>query len=408
MANPFDNPAGQVFVLANGAGQRSLWPFASAAVPPGWDVVFGPADHEACTTHIVEHRSRVRPRAFEGMRVDHVGFFVADADVAASGFVDGYGFASAPVAVRGFGAGDARTASLRQGRIELLLTEPLVDDHPGTAYVERHGDGVADIALGVPDAAAAYAEAVRRGARPVAPPTTTDGAVTATVMGFGDVAHTFVQRAEPTEPLPPAEGGPGLSEVDHFAVCVEAGQLAGTVAFYRTVLDFETVFSERIVVGTQAMDSTVVQSRSGGVTFTLIAPDPSCEPGQIDTFLKDHGGPGVQHVAFATDDVVRAVGTIGRRGVEFLTTPDAYYGLLSERVEVTRHDVPDLARLGVLVDSDHDGQLFQIFARSTHPRGTLFMEVIERFGARTFGSSNITALYEAVEVQRDRDRDRSA
>ena len=330
---------------------------------------------------------------FAEMQVDHVRFAVADAEAAAAPLVDGYGFvrvADGPVDP------GARALVLRQGAIELVLTQPLRDDHPAVPYLRRHGDGVTDIALRVTDAAAAFRLAVARGAAPAASPSASSDGVVAAVAGFGDVTHTFVQRAQPPGPVG------RLHTVDHFAVCLEAGQLAPTIEFYRSVLDFEPIFAERIVVGTQAMESTVVQSRSGAVTLTLIAPDTTRDAGQIDGFLADHGGPGVQHVAFATDDIVDAVGAFQARGITFLTTPPAYYRLLAERLRPARHTEPELAELGVLVDTDHDGQLFQIFSRSTHPRGTLFFEVIERCGAQLFGSGNIRALYEAVEAQQRR------
>ncbi|MGO4423648.1 VOC family protein, partial [Streptomyces sp. MCAF7] len=241
-------------------------------------------------------------------------------------------------------------------------------------------------------------------------------AVSATVSGFGDVVHTLVQRRAgdgaglPAEfrPIPgvgqPAEAvaadGLRLLEIDHFALCVNVGELDTMVELYRKSFGFSEIFAERIVVGTQAMLSKVVQSRSGEVTFTILQPDPAADPGQIDEFLKNHVGSGVQHVAFAADDVVRSVGALVGRGVEFLTTPDAYYSLLKQRISLSKHSLESLHELNVLVDEDHAGQLFQIFARSTHPRRTLFFEVIERCGAKTFGSSNIKALYEAVEMER--------
>jgi 4-hydroxymandelate synthase len=344
-----------------------------------------------------------RPQPFDDLQVDHIEFYVTDLSATTSWLVDGYGFsvfAAADEAV------DVRSAGLRQGEIELVLTQPTVDDHPATAYVGRHGDGVADIALRVADATAAFETAVARGARPVSAPARHGDTLTATIMGFGDVAHTFVQRT-PAARLPwlnEAPGvqgtGAGLLAVDHFAVCVEADQLDSTVEFYESVLDFDMIFTERIIVGTQAMNSKVVQSRSGAVTLTIIEPDTSRDPGQIDGFLKNHGGAGVQHVAFVTEDIIDAVGSISATGVEFLRTPPTYYQLLAERVELTRHTTEDLRQLNVLVDEDADGQLFQIFAKSTHPKNTFFLEVIERFGARTFGSGNIKSLYEAVELQR--------
>jgi 4-hydroxymandelate synthase len=143
-----------------------------------------------------------------------------------------------------------------------------------------------------------------------------------------------------------------------------------------------------------------VQSTSGKVTLTLIEPDATRESGQIDEFLKNHGGAGVQHVAFVTDQIVASVGAMAERGVGFLPTPGSYYDLLADRITLDRHSIAGLRELDILVDEDHQGQLFQIFARSTHPRKTFFLEVIERAGARTFGSGNIKALYEAVEVER--------
>jgi 4-hydroxymandelate synthase len=337
-------------------------------------------------------------RPFDDLAVDHIQFYVADLAGSTAWLTDGYGLHAAPEPA----SDTARTTALAGGDIRLRLTQPLTDNHPGTTYLRRHGDGVADIALRVTDAEGAFAEAVRRGAQPVTPPRWTGSVLTASILGFGDVVHTFVQRPKPGSPPPASDFE--LSEVDHFAVCLEPGTLDATVAFYENVLDFEMIFTERIEVGAQAMDSKVVQSRSGAVTLTLIQPDPSRDPGQINDFLSAHGGAGVQHVAFSVPDIVRAVSRSADAGVEFLSTPATYYRLLAERITPARHAVEDLGVLSILVDEDHDGQLFQIFARSVHPRNTFFLELIERLGARTFGSGNIKALYEAVEAQRAQER----
>lgn len=351
-------------------------------------------------------------QVFQDMTVDHVLLYVDDLAAKTAWLVDGYGLSVRAASAEPAGAS---SVELGGGRIRLVLTEPRAADHPGHAYLRRHGDGVADIALGVPDAAAAFHEAVARGATAVTPPAECDGVVTATIAGFGDVTHTFVQRVGDGPVLGglvavDAEPGwdAGLRDTDHFAICLEAGQLDPTVAFYETVLDFDMTFTERIVVGTQAMNSKVVQSPSRAVTLTLIEPDITRSPGQIDDFLANHGGAGVQHIAFLADDVVRAVGSIRDRGVEFLSTPSTYYRLLAGRLELSRHCVDDLSRLSILVDDDHYGQLFQIFTRSVHPRRTFFLEIIERLGARTFGSGNIKALYEAVELQESSGRDDAA
>jgi 4-hydroxymandelate synthase len=346
---------------------------------------------------------------FDQLSVDHIRFYVRDVAAKAAGFGQRYGLDL--VKGRSTDADDATSIALISNGIRLVFTEPLIRDHPGAAYLEQHGDGVADIALRTGDAAAAFAEAVRRGAQPISGPAENSGRVTASIAGFGDVVHTFVEYRDGAATLPPgfeagaevtAQATAGLREVDHFAVCLEAGQLDPTVDFYVEVLDFATIFEERIVVGSQAMLSKVVQSRSGAVTLTLIEPDVSCDPGQIDQFIKNHGGAGVQHVALTTDDIVRSVGTLVERDVEFLVTPGTYYELLAQRLELSRHEVGELRALNLLVDEDHDGQLYQIFARSTHPKNTFFMEIIERAGARTFGSGNIKALYEAVELQRSK------
>ncbi|MEV4392967.1 4-hydroxyphenylpyruvate dioxygenase [Nonomuraea sp. NPDC049607] len=357
---------------------------------------------------------------FDDLRLDHIGFYVGDLEAETARLSDTLGLTAYAAAEDG----RARSAAVGANRISFVLTQPLTADHPGAGYLDRHGDGVCDVALGVPDAAAAYHEAVRRGARPVSAPAGRDGLVTAAIHGFGDVVHTFVQRpAGAGERVLPAGAGervlpgfrstaprtsgagPGLLAVDHLAVCVPAGELDATVEWYRRVLGFEFTFAERIAVGSQAMTTKVVRSHGGEVTFTLIEPDVTRTPGHIDEFLRDHGGAGVQHLALAADDIVAAVQATADRGVEFLTAPDAYYTLLAERVRPVKYRLEDLARLDILVDEDHDGQLYQIFARSTHPRDTFFFELIERLGARSFGSGNISALYRAVELQRSGQRD---
>ncbi|MFE2326949.1 4-hydroxyphenylpyruvate dioxygenase [Streptomyces sp. NPDC059385] len=345
------------------------------------------------------------------LSIDYVELYVGNLDSAARHWVDLYAF----TVVGTGGSADHRSLALRHGRTTLVLTEATSDQHPASEYVATHGDGVADIALRTADVAAAFGAAVGNGARTRRRPVRHGGAgpeVTAVIEGFGDVVHTLVQRAPDEGPGLPAGFAPaprpddeqpdvvGLLDIDHIAVCLNTGDLEPTVAYYRDVLEFESVFEEHIVVGRQAMESEVVQSRSGSVTLTLIQPDPKADPGQIDEFLKGHQGSGVQHLAFSSQDAVRSVRALGSRGVTFLTTPSAYYDLLGERIALGRERLEDLRSTNVLADEDHGGQLFQIFTASVHPRHTLFFEVIERQGAETFGSSNIKALYEAVELER--------
>jgi 4-hydroxymandelate synthase len=371
--------------------------------------------------------------AFSDLTIDYVEFYVHDADASARDLAARYDFTIAGISGGRGSSSDHYSLALRQADITLVITEAIDDGHPAAAYVRMHGDGVANIALGTTDVVAAFNGAVARGARPVSGPTgwtesadrTAPGAYrTATIMAFGDLTHTLVERSGPgsqeSAPLPPGFGPvtgavgigqpagragsdrahPGLLAIDHFAACLPAGTLDPTVAFYESALGFSVIFEERIVVGAQAMLSRVVQSASSRVILTLIEPDLSAQPGQIDEFVKNHDGAGIQHIAFRTSGIAPAVSSLRAREVEFLTAPSAYYRLLTERLHLAAYSVEELQELNILVDEDHDGQLFQIFAKSTHPRRTFFFELIERLGARTFGSGNIKALYEAVEAER--------
>ncbi|MFD9305178.1 4-hydroxyphenylpyruvate dioxygenase [Streptomyces sp. NPDC060048] len=376
----------------------------------------------------------VEPPPVSDLQLDHVEFYVGDLEQQLAFWTDSYGFR---IAGRGGSPEEGfRSVLVRQGAISLVLTEGLDPAHPACAYVRAHGDGVANIGLRTRDAHAVFESAVRVGACPLTPPDRHDrdkDVIHATLAsGLDDVTLTLLEREQPAgeqqvEALPPgfelaaepvrtaasntsleAEGevgadiGTGLLEVDHFAVCVRPGQMAALTDLYVRAFGFREIYEERIVVGGQAMLSKVVQSATKSLTFTVIEPDPTADPGQIDTFLAEHGGSGVQHIAFSTVNVVASVPALAERGVAFLTTPGLYYEVLSQRVAVTRHPLAELRRLSVLVDEDHDGQLFQIFTRSVHPRNTLFFEVIERFGGTTFGSANIKALYEVVELERQR------
>ncbi len=337
--------------------------------------------------------------AVHNFEIDYVEMYVDNLESTASTWMDKYAFVVAGTDR----SADHRSVTMRQGPITLVLTEPTTDRHPAAAYLQSHGDGVADIALRTTDVAAAYEAAVQAGAKAVRAPETNreTRVVTATIVGFGDVMHTLIQRDDTADSVA-SHGGVDvdLHGIDHFAVCLTAGDLGPTVEYYERTLGFRQIFEEHIVVGAQAMNSTVVQSASGTVTLTLIEPDTTADPGQIDDFLKEHHGPGVQHIAFTSADAVRAVRALSRRGVDFLKTPGAYYDLLGERITLATHTLDDLRTTNVLADEDHDGQLFQIFTASTHPRHTIFFEVIERQGAGTFGSANIKALYEAVELER--------
>jgi 4-hydroxymandelate synthase len=344
--------------------------------------------------------------------VDHIELYVGDAIAAAQSLRTAYGFR-----VYGHGGPDTglpgqRTILLGQGDIRILLTSGLHKDHPASQFVARHGDGVAVTAFRTDSAATAYTDAVAAGGSGIRQPRTWENeeacVVTAEVAGFGDVIYRLVERHGADAQFQPRaiEMEPGaaagadddlLGSIDHAAVCMPAGELDSIVGFHERVFGFTVTFQEYIEIGDQGVMSKVVQSPSGGVTFTILEPDLSRQAGQIDDFLAWHDGAGVQHVAFLTKDIVRAVRTFTGRGVEFAVTPSSYYDMLAARLGGTDIAVETVRPLGILVDRDQWGQMYQIFAKSAHIRRTFFLELIDRHGARTFGTSNIPALYAAKE-----------
>ncbi|HEY3869857.1 MAG TPA: 4-hydroxyphenylpyruvate dioxygenase [Actinocrinis sp.] len=345
-------------------------------------------------------------------RVAYAEFHVEDARKSADQLVSGYGFRIEDGYRRpGFGGPGPGPDSvlLVHGGVRLVVTGAagVPADHPVAEFVRRHGDGVAVIGVLCDDARAACADAISRGAHLV-------DSDALSIALFGDVTLRFVQPDDPvladavasvpapSTPAPPQVEPPGgpFAAIDHVAVCVPSGRLAPTVEFCERTLGLRRIFSEYIEIGRQGMDSVVVQSGSGEVTFTLLEPAAGRRPGQIDAFLAAHEGAGVQHLALRTGDIARAVRAFGSRDVDFLTTPAEYYDALEARLGPTGIPLEALRGLNVLVDQDHGGQLFQIFASSVHPRRTYFFELIERRGAGTFGTANIRALYEAVERRR--------
>ena len=349
--------------------------------------------------------------------IDHVELYVADLARSAAALCRDFGFRTAAGALPDLprepdGPGRARAAGsrsvlLRQGSIRLQLTTATAPGHPAAGFVQRHGDGVASIAFRTDDVNQAFDQAVAGGATPIAVPALAgpgDGRVRqAAVSGFGDVSHRLVAREKPAAEDEATTGhrdGDVFEALDHAAICLRPGELEAVVRFYWSAFGLAYTFDERIEVGGQAMVSRVVQDRTGAVTFTFLEPAPGRDPGQIDQFLAAHGGAGVQHLALRTPGIVPAVRTLASRGVEFLTAPAGYYRSLEGRLGPFDIPVDVLRKANVLADRDQWGQLFQIFSHSTHERRTFFFELIERRGARTFGSGNIRALYEALDDER--------
>ncbi|MET9301393.1 4-hydroxyphenylpyruvate dioxygenase [Micromonospora aurantiaca] len=295
---------------------------------------------------------------------------------------------------------ESRSVVLRQGRLQIVVTAGA----QAARFLDAHGDGVADIAFGCDDVTAAQAQAVGAGAADLG---TVRG--NPVVGGFGPVRHTLVPASAQVL-LPAGRTWTPLADdiaceqrirlLDHVAICLEAGTLEQYADFYTDAFGLDRYSSEFVDVGGSSMDSIVVRSSSDDITFTLVAPGSATGSGQLNAFLHRNGGPGVQHLALLVDDIVAAVSEATDRGVAFLQTPGAYYESLAERFPDRSAMIEGLRTSNVLADRDEWGYLLQLFTRSPYPRNTLFYELIQRRGARGFGSANIRALYEAVERDR--------
>jgi len=343
---------------------------------------------------------------------DHVEFWVGNAKQSAYFYEHAFGFA--PVAYAGpeTGVRDRASYVLGQGDIRFVFSTALREEHEIARHAVRHGDGVKDIALTVPDAKEAYRQAVQRGARGVVEPHVVEdefGRVELSAIAtYGETVHTFVDRADYAGPYLPGyravEGEPregvGLAAIDHCVGNVELGRMNHWVEFYERAFGMTEMIhfsDEDISTEYSALMSKVMTDGQGKVKFPINEPAEGKRKSQIEEYLEFYGGPGVQHVAMTTSDIVGTVDTLQSRGVRFLNTPETYYEDVTERVGEIDEDYDDLQRLGILADRDDDGYLLQIFTKTAQDRPTLFFEVIERHGARGFGDGNFKALFEAIE-----------
>ena len=350
--------------------------------------------------------------------IDHVELWVGNAAQAAYFYREAFGFEQVAYAGLETGVRDRVSFVLQQGRIRLVLTGALTPGHEIGEHHARHGDGVKVIALSVPDAAYAYRTAVERGARGVHEPweaSDEHGAVKrATIATYGDTLHTFVERSGYDgaflpgyvgEKVASRGGNAGLLAIDHIVGNVELGAMETWVKFYEDVFGMTEMIhfsDDDISTEYSALMSKVVTSGNGRIKFPINEPAEGKRKSQIDEYLEFYGGPGAQHVAVATRDIVGTVAALRERGVEFLMTPEAYYDEVPERIGEIEEDLADLRRLGILVDRDDEGYLLQIFTKPIGDRPTMFFEVIERHGARGFGEGNFKALFEAIEREQER------
>src|SRR5215210_2372379 len=340
----------------------------------------------------------VAPRSTEDFMplhgIDHVELWVGNAKQAAYFYTRAFGFREVAYAGLETGVRDRTSHVLKQGRIRLVLTGPLTP---------------------VPDATHAFRAAVERGAISVREPWEEGdehGTVTmATIETYGDTLHTFVERGGYTGPFLPgyeprdgATPDAGLLTIDHIVGNVELGHMETWVKFYEDVFGMTEMLhfsDEAISTEYSALMSKVVTDGNGRVKFPINEPAEGKRKSQIDEFLEFYGGPGAQHIAVATRDIVRTVTELLDRGVEFLTIPETYYDDVPERIGEIEESLEDLRRLGILVDRDDEGYMLQIFTKPVGDRPTMFFEVIERHGARGFGEGIFKALFEAIEREQE-------
>ncbi|HEX5386506.1 MAG TPA: 4-hydroxyphenylpyruvate dioxygenase [Gemmatimonadales bacterium] len=344
---------------------------------------------------------------------DFIEFYVGNAKQAAHYYRGAFGYRLTAYRGPETGTRDRASYVLEQDKVRLVLTTPLQPDGPVAEHVRRHGDGVKDIALWVDDVRTAYAGAVERGAISAAEPAVLKDehgeVVTAAIRTYGDTIHSLIERRNYHGPFMPGfkpvtsryDPAPvGLKYVDHCVGNVELGAMNRWVEYYERVLGFYNLISfddKTISTEYSALMSKVVANGNGRIKFPLNEPAQGRKKSQIDEYLEFYHGAGVQHIAIATDDIVRTVTALRDRGVEFLRVPGAYYEDVLDRVGHIDEDLEPLRELGVLVDRDDEGYLLQIFSKPVEDRPTLFYEIIQRKGAKSFGAGNFKALFEAIE-----------
>jgi 4-hydroxyphenylpyruvate dioxygenase len=352
--------------------------------------------------------------------LDHIRFYVGNAKQAAHYYSTAFGMTL--IAYRGpeQGKRDHAEYVLRSGSARFVLTGGVHRDAPATQHYERHGDGIADIALDVPDVDTAYKYAVSQGATGLVEPHDEEdehGVVrVAAIAAYGETRHTLVDRSRYEGPWLPgfvardpivAPGRRLFQAVDHIVGNVELGAMDRWVEFYHRVMGFTNMaefVGDDIATDYSALMSKVVASGSRKVKFPLNEPAIGRRKSQIDEYLEFYGGPGAQHIALATNDILRTIDTMRAAGVEFLNTPDSYYEdpELRARIGTVRVPIGELQSRGVLVDRDEDGYLLQIFTKPVQDRPTVFFELIERHGSLGFGKGNFKALFEAIEREQER------
>ncbi len=348
---------------------------------------------------------------------DYVEFYVGNAKQAAYYYQTAFGFQ--PLAYSGLETGHKDSASyvLQQDKVRLVFTTSLEPDTDISRHVDKHGDGVKVIALWVDDARKSYEETVKRGAKPYFEPREESDdhgkVIRAGIYTYGETVHIFVERKEYNGPFLPGyrkwepsyKTEPiGLRYIDHMVGNVNWGEMNKWVKFYAEVMGFSQLVSfddKDISTEYTALMSKVMSNGNGRIKFPINEPAKGKKKSQIEEYIDFYKDSGVQHIAMATDNIIETVSEMRNRGIEFLRVPSTYYQTLLDRVGNIDEEVATLEDLGVLVDRDDEGYLLQIFTKPVEDRPTVFYEIIQRKGARSFGKGNFKALFEAIELEQE-------
>jgi 4-hydroxyphenylpyruvate dioxygenase len=348
---------------------------------------------------------------------DYVELYVGNAKQSSLFYQYAFGYELIAYAGPETGVRDRASYVLKQDKIRLVLTTPLLEKHPIADHIKKHGDGVKVLALWVDDAEKSWQETTSRGAVSYEEPkilSDESGEVkVASIRTYGETIHTFVERKNYEGVFLPGyrprkseyTSTPiGLKYIDHCVGNVGWGEMNKWVDFYENVMGFKLLITfddKDISTEYSALMSKVVSNGNGYIKFPINEPAEGKKKSQIEEYLDFYNGPGVQHMAIATDDIIHTVSELRKRGVEFLEVPGVYYDDLFERVGNIDEDLQPLKDLNILVDRDDEGYLLQIFTKPVQDRPTLFFEIIQRKGAKSFGKGNFKALFESIEREQD-------
>ncbi len=351
------------------------------------------------------------------MGTDYVEFYVGNAKQAAHFYKTAFGFQSLAYAGPETGMKDKVSYVIRQHKLTFVLTTPLKAGNDIANHIQKHGDGVKFLALKVADASSAWQETTRRGGKSFQAPTVLKDAegevVISGIHTYGDTVHLFIERENYTGVFMPGfvewkstynPAETGLLYVDHCVGNVGWNQMNPWVKFYEDVMGFRNILTfDDADISTEysALMSKVMSNGNGFVKFPINEPAEGKRKSQVEEYLDFYNGEGVQHVAIATNDIVKTVTELQNRGIEFLTIPESYYKDVLERVGAIDEDMEPLSKLGILIDRDEEGYLLQIFSKPLQDRPTLFFEIIQRKGAKSFGKGNFKALFEALEREQE-------